>query len=52
MIGGIRQHLPKMKLKRFWREKMSKCIKCGRELTSAEIPEFYNSMREMIKLKG
>lgn len=25
---------------------MSKCIKCGRELTSAEIPEFYNGMCE------
>ena len=31
---------------------MSNCSKYGRELTSAEIPEFYNSMREMIKLKG
>ncbi len=31
---------------------MSKCIKCGRELTSAEIPEFYNGMCEIIKLKG
>ena len=31
---------------------MSNCIKYGRELTSAEILEFYNSMREMIKLKG
>ena len=33
MIGGIQQHLPKMKLKRFWREKMSKklqCQECGR----------------------
>lgn len=25
---------------------MSKCVKCGRELTSAEIPEFYNGMCE------
>lgn len=25
---------------------MSKCIKCGRELKSAEIPEFYNGMCE------
>ena len=31
---------------------MRKCIKCGRELISAEIPEFYKSMREMLKLKG
>lgn len=31
MIGGIRQHLPKMKLKRFWREKMSKNINFSEE---------------------